>query len=272
MEISPPLSQPLVDSQILPHLRTKETGKTLFVLSETDSTNDWLWRHSQSVAVNGMVAVAEYQSGGKGRRGRRWYAPRGGNLLVSTFLVTRQDCGGWLGLLGALAVVNVLCARGTPVQIKWPNDLVVSLGDSRKLGGVLCEHRIEEGLHRYVVGLGLNVNWSSSTAPDDLRSQCVTLYDLNRQTTDRNLLLAEILNSFEELYLRLLNDGSKPLLKSVRAVCETLGQQVVIQQPNRQLVGQAVGLDDSGGLVIRLENGVQQIVQIGEVVQSRPLE
>jgi BirA family biotin operon repressor/biotin-[acetyl-CoA-carboxylase] ligase len=127
-------------------------------LSVVDSTNRWLKAAAREGAVAWSTVVAEEQTAGRGRRGRRWLSPRG-NLHLSVLAVPPTGIGtqslGLMPLLTGVALVQALETWGVDVRLKWPNDVRVK---GRKLAGILVEGVTVGGAARLVVGIGVNVN------------------------------------------------------------------------------------------------------------------
>ena len=152
-----------------------------------DSTNRYLLEEARGGAPDGVVAVADHQSAGRGRLGRRWEAPPGANLLVSVLLRPdlpadqRQLAGAVVALAATDAVAGV---AGVDVGIKWPNDLLGP--DGRKLAGVLAEADLSAGPTDgtlpppIVVGIGINVNWprDDGDLPAELLGSATSLCQL----------------------------------------------------------------------------------------------
>ena len=139
-------------------IHTEWAGKTVHFAKEIDSTNEWCKRLSKEDAVHGTLAVAEFQSAGKGRLGRRWVVPEGNSIMMSILL--RPDFeprfASMLTLVMGLSVAQAVKELGVDVSIKWPNDVVVS---RKKICGILTEMGIEEGkIREVVIGVGINVN------------------------------------------------------------------------------------------------------------------
>ncbi|HMK63091.1 MAG TPA: biotin--[acetyl-CoA-carboxylase] ligase, partial [Acidimicrobiales bacterium] len=129
--------------------------------SEVDSTNRYLLDLARLRPLQGVVAVADHQTAGRGRQGRRWQAPRGTNLLMSVLLVPDLPADQLYLCTAAAALAAADACRelaGLQPSLKWPNDLVVG---KRKLAGILAESvPLPDGGRRVVVvGLGLNVEW-----------------------------------------------------------------------------------------------------------------
>ena len=140
---------------------------SLEVVAEIDSTNSALLR-ARTPRSGLAVVLADAQHGGRGRLGRTWASPPGSNLYLS---VARCFDGGLehlagLGLVAGVAVAQVVHRLGAPhVKVKWPNDLVVDDAHQlRKLGGILVEGGLQDGVARAVIGIGLNLHMPPSAA------------------------------------------------------------------------------------------------------------
>ena len=143
---------------ILKEIRTKWAGKTVHFAKETDSTNEWAKRLSQEGAPHGTLAVAEFQSAGKGRLGRRWQAPEGSSVMMSLLLKPEFEPGyaSMLTVVMGLSVAQAMQKTGIEVSIKWPNDVVMS---RRKICGILTEMGLNgTKIREVVIGVGINVN------------------------------------------------------------------------------------------------------------------
>ena len=204
-------------------------------------------------AAEGLVVVADHQTAGRGRLGRTWVAPPGSSLLVSVLFRPRAlEAGHLLTTAVALAACDA-CERvaGVAPDLKWPNDLLV---DDRKLGGILAE---AEGV-LVVVGLGLNVNWTSG-APEG----AVALNPLAGRDVDRAALLDELLLSLD------VRHGAPDLMDAYRARCSTIGRRLRVELAGGDLAGTAVEIDDDGALVVDVD-GERRRVLAGDVVHVRP--
>ena len=143
------------------------------VFEQVASTNEVLWQTSD--AREGTVAIAHTQTTGKGQRGKHWLSQPGG-IYLSLMLEPDwpADHAAQLTMASAWGITSQFRHLGVPVQIKWPNDIVVT---DRKLGGILSESRLEQGIiSRAVIGVGINVynpvpatgiTWQNLTNSDD---------------------------------------------------------------------------------------------------------
>ncbi|MFD4597248.1 biotin--[acetyl-CoA-carboxylase] ligase [Streptomyces sp. NPDC058464] len=245
------------------------------VVDRTGSTNsDLVARAVAGDADEGVVLVAEEQTAGRGRLDRQWTAPPRSGLFFSVLLKPAEvpvARWGWLPLLTGVAVATGLAkAAGVDTALKWPNDLLVTVGDEeRKAGGILAERADEDGV---VVGVGINVTLRAAELPVP---QAGSLALAGAVSTDRETLLRAVLRSLEDWYGRWRAAGGDPaasgLQEAYAAGCATLGRSVRAELPgDRSLVGEAVAVDGDGRLVIATEAGVQEPVGAGDIVHLRP--
>ncbi len=235
---------------------------------EIDSTNTYVRDQARQGAAEGLVAVAEHQTAGRGRLDRRWESPPGANLLASVLL--RPSCGAADVHLCTAAVALAAadaCAEVAGVEpvLKWPNDLLVR---TAKLAGVLAEAEFAAGrLAAVVVGIGLNVAWPG---PAEAAGTCLDDAGGSAQPVDKAVLLDRLLDGLSARR-PLLDDGAgrRQLADEVRRRCATLGQRVLVTLPNGDLTGVAAAIDDAGRLVVETASG-PQLVSAGDVVHLRP--
>ncbi|MFC9157164.1 biotin--[acetyl-CoA-carboxylase] ligase [Streptomyces bauhiniae] len=245
------------------------------VVQRTGSTNsDLVARAASGEAGEGAVLVAEEQTAGRGRLDRRWTAPPRSGLFFSVLLRPAEvplERWGWLPLLTGVAVATGLSrAAGVDTALKWPNDLLVTVGgEERKAGGILAERAGEDGV---VVGVGLNVTLRADELPVP---QAGSLVLADAVSTDRDTLLRSVLRSLETWYDRWRSAGGDPVTSTLQetyaAGCATLGRQVRAELPgDRALVGEAVAVDGDGRLVIATAEGTREAVGAGDIVHLRP--
>jgi len=249
--------------------------------SEIDSTNRYLADEARKGVASGLVAVADHQSAGRGRLGRKWEAPPGANLLMSVLLrlETINDAAPFhLTAATALAAADA-CKEVAGVEpgLKWPNDLAV---DHHKLAGILAEMITATRPQRdaVVVGLGLNVNWAP--ADEDLLSEersgmkhpmpATSLAQLAQRPVDKDEVLTEVLEHLDQW----ITDLSKPnggarLMDEYRARSLLIGKQVMIDAPGETAIGTVAGITDEGHLVVTTNEGqeteVNRVFTVGDV-------
>ena len=250
--------------------------RELEVVRATGSTNsDLVALAAAGKAGEGSVLVAEEQTAGRGRLDRQWTAPARSGLFFSVLLrpvevpVARW---GWLPLLTGVAVATGLArAAGVDTALKWPNDLLVSIGgEERKAGGILAERAGDEAV---VIGVGINVTLRADELPVPAAG---SLALAGAVSTDRDPLLRAVLRALEEWYGRWREAGGDPAVSGLQetyaAGCATLGQTVRAELPgDRSITGEAVAVDGDGRLVIATAAGVQEPVGAGDIVHVRPV-
>ncbi|MET9729082.1 biotin--[acetyl-CoA-carboxylase] ligase [Streptomyces sp. NPDC006458] len=271
------LDRPPLNSASLRRGLVREGGlyRDVEVVRGTGSTNsDLVALAVAGKAQEGAVLVAEEQTAGRGRLDRQWTAPPRSGLFFSVLLRPAEvpvARWGWLPLLTGVAVATGLSrAAGVDTALKWPNDLLVTVGgEERKAGGILAERAGEDSV---VVGVGINVTLREDELPVP---QAGSLALAGAATTDRDPLLRAVLRSLEEWYGRWRAAGGDPVASGLQetyaAGCATLGRVVRAELPgDRSIVGEAVAVDGDGRLVLATEDGVQEPVGAGDIVHLRP--
>jgi BirA family biotin operon repressor/biotin-[acetyl-CoA-carboxylase] ligase len=263
------------------------------------STNDLAKERASGGAPEGLLVIAEEQTAGRGRMGRTWWAPRGSALLTSLLFrptLAREEskqvsygpteAETEAGALLQIQALNMLCAMaaadavteltGLPVNLKWPNDLLVR---GRKLAGLLAESVFKgSDIEAVVVGLGINVNTDFTAAPEFITSVTSLQLELG-YPVDRLPLLISYLGGVARRYA-LLKDKS-PYEEWVSRLA-TLGQSVTVHLSDRDrpgtgadgdaaptvLSGLAEGVDADGALLLRTSDGSVHRLLVGDVSLS----
>jgi BirA family biotin operon repressor/biotin-[acetyl-CoA-carboxylase] ligase len=249
---------------------TRRLASTRFTdvrwFAEIDSTNRYLLDEAAAGAPDGVVAVADVQTAGRGRLGRRWESPRGASLLVSVLLRPRVAAGHVPLLVSSAAIAAaeaVEALAGIDARVKWPNDLMV--GD-RKLAGILAEAIPGTAV---VVGMGLNVQWDR--VPPELDGIATACNLESAVTVERAALLVEWLVRFERWLEAVETAAGRSMVRdAVHARSATLGRRVRVELPDHHVVeGIATGLDDAGHLLVTDAAGSEVRVAAGDVVHVR---
>ncbi len=227
--------------------------------TQIDSTNRYLLDEAARGAAEGMVAVADEQSAGRGRLGRSWVAPPGASLLVSVLLRPDGPRDRWslVTIATALAAADAVAAEtGIAARLKWPNDLVVA---DRKLAGILAEAEPGGGL---VVGMGINVHWDA--LPPDL-AEIATACNLcgGRPVTREQLLVTWLTGLDRRL------DALNGVVREAEQRSATVGRRVRVEMPGETFEAVAVGLDTDGHLRVVRDDGRDEAIAAGDVVHVR---
>ena len=220
-----------------------------------DSTNTHAISRLDEGVQSPFVIVADEQTGGRGRSGNNWWSPRG--ALLFTLVVDRPDALDELppySLAVGLAVREALqsVSADVSIKVKWPNDVYL---EDRKVCGILVEvpsnHR-----DRLVVGIGVNVNNSVMTAPDELRQRVVSMSDVHGHTFCLTNTLAKIVDTVVSAIEitdcdRLVDEWSQH--------CWLTGKQIEVTRPDSVDRGLCHGISNTGALLIQRDGEIQAI-------------
>jgi BirA family biotin operon repressor/biotin-[acetyl-CoA-carboxylase] ligase len=243
--------------------------KSLDVVWSVDSTNTVLLSRSSPPDGSTEVMLAEYQTAGRGRRGKPWVAPPGGSICLSfnwNFRDAPADLGS-LGLVIGVCELRALRALGvTHAKLKWPNDLLV---EDKKLGGILIELRAEsDGPAYVVVGIGLNVALGAALL-EQIAETGIAPTDLvtaGLERPSRNAVAAAILEACLQGLLEFEHDGLRPFLDDWRDADALRGRMVNVRGATGDVArGLARGVDLHGALLVEtVDEGLRKFVS-GEV-------
>jgi BirA family transcriptional regulator, biotin operon repressor / biotin---[acetyl-CoA-carboxylase] ligase len=260
---------PLDVAQISAHLaaRLRERLRGAEVAWWLPSTNSALLARGEPPVGRFDYLLAEYQSAGRGRRGRQWFAPPGGALCLSIGLSFAALPPG----AAALSLAVGVCARralqkfaNVPTQLKWPNDL---LAKGRKLGGVLIELRAESAGPAYVV-IGIGVNCALGVAltrqVQDAGTDPIDLAALGVTQCDRNRLAAHLLTEIVSGVLEFEQHGLSAFAAEWNGADALVGRTVRLALPGSEHVGVACGINAEGALCVQAEGAIRHF-HSGEV-------
>jgi BirA family biotin operon repressor/biotin-[acetyl-CoA-carboxylase] ligase len=243
----------------------------LTLLSETDSTNSVIIRMPGD-SQHAHAVLADQQTGGRGRRRKSWHSPAGGNIYLSLGWCFRQ-CDWPLSTLPlgiAVAVCRALSRAGLRGHgIKWPNDILVG---EKKLAGILVESQSSgRGPALAVAGIGLNVRMPHSEGqdPDDAIDQPWTDLATEMNTAgdglSRNRLTALLLEELLAALDGFESNGFEPFIGAWRERDLLQGRKITLEYNGRQISGEALGVDDDGGLLLKAGPADIQVFHSGEV-------
>jgi len=242
-------------------------GHEAFLFDSLSSTNDRAMELASEGVPHGTTVLADNQSYGRGRLGRTWVSPAGKNIYTSVIL--RPDGldpqrAGMLPLLCAVAVAEALKSHtGIEARIKWPNDILAS---GKKLGGILCEMRVEPGrVNHTVAGIGINVNMEDSDFPSDLKKLATSLRIETGTRQRRTPILASVIDALSQWFDRFMAEGGGPVALAWRERSATLGRSVRVVTSRDTLSGTARDIDEDGALLLELPGGKIRAISSGDV-------
>lgn len=224
-----------------------------------DSSNTYLMRSDQP--VHGRVCITDYQTLGKGRRGRQWISSAGGNLLFSLGWTPKKPQGSEVGLVVGVAIADVLSQMGLDnVTLKWPNDVLVK---GEKLVGILLESRVRGKQVELVIGVGLNVKIDPAEL-GDIETPWVDLARLGKTDIHRQTLLVKLLSAISMRLEQFEIEGFAPIRADWLAYHAMDGIMVSYELAGQIKTGTIMSLDLDGGLLLE-SNGETVKVSSGEI-------
>ena len=239
------------------HVRSVETAWTV------DSTNSVLLARPNPPFGGCEVLLAEYQTAGRGRRGRAWLAPPGGSICLSlawAFREVPQDLGA-LGLVIGVCALRALRDSGLEnARLKWPNDIVI---DDKKLGGILIDLRAESaGPASVVIGVGLNVALGAKVleAVGETGVSAIDLVTAGLTQPSRNALAAALVTQIVRGLLVFEKEGLRPFADEWRGADALRGRQIDVHTMEGVARGLARGIDLHGALVVETPQGVRRFI------------
>jgi BirA family biotin operon repressor/biotin-[acetyl-CoA-carboxylase] ligase len=247
----------LLSPAAIPHVIRVDTAWTL------GSTNTALMERPYPRVGTGEALLAEYQTAGRGRRGRTWLAPPGGAICLSfswVFAEVPRDLGA-LGLVIGVCALQALQRLGVVgVGLKWPNDLLI---EDRKLGGILIELRAESsGPACVVIGIGLNVVLGAPLL-EQIATTGLTPIDLvsaGLKGAQRNAVAAGLISSFVEGLLEFERDGLKGFVQRWMDADVLHGRPVMVTGADGFTKGVARGIDLEGALLVETPQGLLRFI------------
>jgi BirA family transcriptional regulator, biotin operon repressor / biotin---[acetyl-CoA-carboxylase] ligase len=242
---------------------TRDAVTSLEIVWSCPSTNDALLARMAPLAGTTAVMLSEYQSAGRGRRGRKWLAPPGAAICMSlawTFPELPRDLSA-LSLVVGVCVLRALSRLGARnLELKWPNDV---LCERRKVCGTLIELRAESaGPTTVVIGIGINCAIGSGVretissaglAPADLR-------DAGIDSAQRNAIAASVLDACLEGLRTFEREGGTSFLQEWQRVDALRDREVTVQLADGARRGIARGVDLTGALLVENPQGVTRFI------------
>ena len=209
------------------------------------------------------VCLADHQTAGKGRDGKKWYAPRGAGLLLSMSRVATQPPDSSLSLALGVAIAEALEGFVTEkVDLKWPNDLIANDG---KLGGILVESTSRQGTDTLTVaGLGVNIQVTEEQLEQvaaDGGMPPVGLAELPAKgKLERHALAAAVISAMAEVLERHAEEGFASWQEAWQRRDWLSGRHIEALCGNEACHGVAVGVDPSGALLLKAPGGTRRIL------------
>jgi len=240
-------------------------------VTTVSSTNDIAIARAQAGAPHGTATLADVQLSGRGRRGRSWFSPPGAGVYLSA--IVRPSGNAWTpGLLtlaaGVAAAESITIASGLPVELKWPNDVVIGR-PWRKLAGVLSE-AVGTGSRIDAVVVGIGINLQPAAYPPEIADRATSVESESGRAVDRPTVIVELLAGLSRL-TRMIERGEHA---GILATWRALGRAALGGAPIRWLDqtgerrGRARDLSEDGALLVESAGRLERVVG-GEVTWER---
>ncbi|AYY82603.1 bifunctional biotin--[acetyl-CoA-carboxylase] ligase/biotin operon repressor BirA [Proteus vulgaris] len=227
-------------------------GNPANVIPVIDSTNQYLMQRISEL-TSGDVCIAEYQSAGRGRRGRKWISPFGRNLYLSMYWKLEQGPAAAIGLSLVVGVImaEVLQKLGAEgVKVKWPNDLYLN---DKKLSGILVELTGKTGdVAHIITGIGINIAMSKNQN-EAINQQWINLEQVGIKI-DRNELACEITNALRDAFVQFEKQGLSVFIERWKSLDNFMDRRVKLIIGEKEIFGVAKGINDQGALLLE-QNG-----------------
>jgi len=259
----------LLPWEIMSGLKTKIFGKQAYYFDSIDSTQNQAMKMASDQTNNGTIIIAEKQTSGKGRLGRKWISPKGG-IWFSVILRPKFDISviTLFPIASALALANAIeNTMGIKTELKWPNDITIK---GKKVAGMLVDASIESNkIENLILGVGINfsveVKQIEKILKDTPNFYGVASLSEQNKSVKPILLVQSFLIELEQMY-DLLNSGDiKKIIRDWTKKSSTIGQNIEIDTENGKIKGKAIKIDDDGALVIS-DNNKNMRITSGDIM------
>jgi len=224
-----------------------------------DSTNDYLMRRIPNHVQNGQVCIAEYQSSGRGRRGRKWISPFGSHIYMSMYWLLPQGMSAAMGLntIAALAISDAIkFLYNINVELKWPNDVYLN---GLKLAGILIdlEGAPSDPCH-VVIGIGLNLNMPNKSG-EQVDQPWTDLQKHTSKAVNRNQLSIEIIKRLLKRLEQHKQSGLVDVVNEWNTQDYFYDKAVKLITGKNETLGICKGINEQGALLLEINNEIKTI-------------
>ena len=250
----------------------RRIGRSVICFDEVASTSDVAMDSARQGDTDGLVVLAESQTLGRGRQGRRWHSDSGANILMSVLLLesaATPPCHEALTIAAGLAVAEGLeAALGLHPALKWPNDVLL---DGRKVAGILVEVRPAGAMRAVVIGVGINAN--ASPADDMVDLAATNLATCSGGAVDRTEVILAVLRRLDQraadVSAGVAEEEDKELHDSWLGRCGMINQRITVISGGHKYVGRVLDVSPMKGLVLCCDDGRQVILPAESSTISR---
>lgn len=255
-----PAHRELSEAQLVASIGGGRVGSRILTVPNVASTNTYLLEYASDLP-DGTIVCAEQQTGGRGRLGRPWHAPRGSSILLSVLLYEPADSLllQHAATLAALATCEAI--RNTTecdCRVRWPNDLVIG---RRKVGGVLAESAPlpahgDASRRAVVIGVGINCLQQRGHFSGELIEKATSLEIESSRAIERAAVAAALVERLKSHVTAAASPNySQFLLAAWRELTSDIGQRATLVHNGQTYAGTIIDIDDAGDLVVQLDVG-----------------
>jgi BirA family biotin operon repressor/biotin-[acetyl-CoA-carboxylase] ligase len=255
----------LLASEISNGLATKLMARKIYAYKSVQSTNAIANQLALSGEPEGTLVIAEHQTRGRGRRGRKWYSPEELGIYCSVILKPQihPTLAPGISLITAVALADSILLYGDlDVRIKWPNDVLIS---GKKVAGILTELSAEIDRIKYVItGVGVNINHRRRDFPENLKTTAYSLRLALNKIISRTEFVQNFLRNFEKEYEKFKKYGLSKSRKPILKYSSLINTGIRLRIGRKTISGNVIDIDESGRLVVESE-GITRVFNAGEV-------
>ena len=259
----------LLPWEIVSGLETKVLGQQAYYFDSVDSTQSQAMKMVSESKKEGTIIIAEKQTGGRGRSGRKWVSPKGGIwfsiILHPKFDISNTTLFPIASSLALSIAIQKTCKIST--ELKWPNDLTIK---GKKLAGMLIDASFESNkIENLVLGVGINFNVNVKEIEKVLKKTpnfygVSSLNDQKNKTSQIELIQSFLLE-LEKVYEELNNNQIKKIITEWTKRSSTIGKKVEMNTLNGKISGKAIKIDEDGGLIIKDKDKTNKVFA-GDIV------
>ena len=259
----------LLPWEIISELETKVLGQQAYYFESIESTQNQALKMVNEIKNEGTIIVAEKQTGGRGRSGRKWISPKGG-IWFSIILHPKFDISNTtlFPIASSLALSNAIqktCNIST--ELKWPNDLTIK---GNKLAGMLVDASFESNkIENLILGVGINFNVNIKEIEKTLKKtpNYYGITSLNEQKNKNTpiKLIQSFLVELEKVYEELNKNKTKKIIVEWTKRSSTIGKKIEINTNDGKIKGEAIKIDYDGGLIIKEKGNTKKVIA-GDVI------
>lgn len=251
---------------LIKSLAGRRVGSNIHLFEEVDSTNNVAFKLALSGAPEGTVVISDYQTNGKGRLNRAWQSPANRNLYTSIIIrpEIKPALAPQITLTAGVSVAELLSNyKNDGVTLKWPNDIQIK---GKKISGILTEMKASssDSVEFIIVGIGVNLNMKKQDFDASFRDASTSLKEETGEEVSRQDFAVKLYDSFEKWYAKWISHGFETVKQAWLGYSSVVGQSMKVVFNGDVQTGKAIGIDDSGALILIDHEGKENKILAGD--------